>query len=497
MEKSGFFNAELDQEGNYDREYLAEDFADYFSQFISNGVFPNPSTGLQVVESRTPDMSVVLNRGYAYINGYKYENTDGLSFKIDVADGQLDRKDAIFIRFDRAKREIRAHLIKGHSSASAIPPTIVRTADYWDLCVAVISVNAGVTKITQDLIEDRRLDNSVCGIVTNVVQSVDTKTLYAQIQKDLEHFRTVSQAEFDRWFEDINNKLGTEPATSLQKQINTINDHMKYFSATFLSGKWTYDDVGAQEEGHEFGYTQTVPCDGVKVGYSLSAPFVFDSGSGENREALRRICQGRIKVEDGKLSAMIINSLPPTTDVTIYMKRNADLESQSGATGMVGSVGILNPYADLQRKFEFVYPGKTTAGYSVKANTDGFLLMNASLWRTLSGGTRSTSDYGTAFIRIWKKDAQTGEISLISASAQRTEPDSVNAPKGWPLATSAQVSLFIKKGDIVWAELHTTTTTAEGRISVIRTFEVDKHSWFNQGVDYSTDEGSFPSWGEQ
>ena len=44
MEKSSFFNSV-----SGDRKYKAEDWASYFASFIGNGVFPVPSTGLQVV----------------------------------------------------------------------------------------------------------------------------------------------------------------------------------------------------------------------------------------------------------------------------------------------------------------------------------------------------------------------------------------------------------------------------------------------------------------
>ncbi len=46
MQKSMFFNS-----SQGDRVYKAEDWADYFSSFIGNGVFPNPSSGLQRVFS--------------------------------------------------------------------------------------------------------------------------------------------------------------------------------------------------------------------------------------------------------------------------------------------------------------------------------------------------------------------------------------------------------------------------------------------------------------
>lgn len=232
MEKSSFFNAQMDASGEYDREYLAEDFASYFSKFISNGVFPNPSTGLQVIAADTPNMTVTLSVGYGYINGYKYENTTPLTFSIGVADGVLNRKDAIFIRYSKLGRAIKAYKIAGTPGASAVAPSVVRTEDYYDLCVAIISVNAGITAIPQSLIEDTRLNTSLCGIVTGLVEQVDTTTLYNQIQSDLSQFKTVSQAEFDAWFEDINAKLGTEPATALQQQVDAL-DAAKMDKATY------------------------------------------------------------------------------------------------------------------------------------------------------------------------------------------------------------------------------------------------------------------------
>lgn len=222
MEKSMFFNARETQPGVYDRVYQAEEFAAYFAKFIGNGVFPNPSTGLQVVQNSTPDMTTVLSAGSAYINGYTYINDAPLVFTHKVADGTLNRKDAIFIRFDKSGRAINAYKMESSLSTDPVTPLVVRTSDYYDLCVGVVNIKAGITKITQDLIEDTRMNKSVCGIVTGVVNQVDTTTLYNQIQSDLKYFKDVSQKEFDEWFADINAKLGTEPATALQSQVDDL-----------------------------------------------------------------------------------------------------------------------------------------------------------------------------------------------------------------------------------------------------------------------------------
>ena len=71
--RSGFFNSEIigyDAENMpvFDRAEEASFFAKYFSQFISNGVFPNPSTNMQVLA--TEGMQVKVDIGVCYMNGY-------------------------------------------------------------------------------------------------------------------------------------------------------------------------------------------------------------------------------------------------------------------------------------------------------------------------------------------------------------------------------------------------------------------------------------------
>ena len=68
-ETSGFFNAEVLEDGSYDRVYTAESFAQYFSQFIGNGVYANPATQLQVTQLSTPAMGARVTAGNAFING--------------------------------------------------------------------------------------------------------------------------------------------------------------------------------------------------------------------------------------------------------------------------------------------------------------------------------------------------------------------------------------------------------------------------------------------
>lgn len=70
---------------DHDRVYKAEDWAWYFSTFISNGVFPAPSDGLQVVAG--DGMTIGVRPGYGFINGYAFRNQELYNLTISNADG--------------------------------------------------------------------------------------------------------------------------------------------------------------------------------------------------------------------------------------------------------------------------------------------------------------------------------------------------------------------------------------------------------------------------
>lgn len=71
--RSGFFNSNItgyDEVNNpiYDRAEEASFFAEFFAAFIGNGVYPNPSTGMQVVENSS--LGVLVKPGKCFINGW-------------------------------------------------------------------------------------------------------------------------------------------------------------------------------------------------------------------------------------------------------------------------------------------------------------------------------------------------------------------------------------------------------------------------------------------
>lgn len=225
--KSCFFNSV-----NGDRVYNAYRFAEYFASFIANGVFPNPSTGFQVMSDE--GMKVKISPGKAWINGYFAINDDDVSTDIEVADGVQDRIDRVVLKYSLLSRDIQLSVKKGVPSENPLAPELTRNLEEYELGLATISINRGVIKISQADITDTRLDNSVCGIVHGLVEQVDTTTLFNQYQTwlnnkktefdtDLEQYKTNKKNEINNWFGDKKNEWESWYNTNTTAFFNAFN----------------------------------------------------------------------------------------------------------------------------------------------------------------------------------------------------------------------------------------------------------------------------------
>lgn len=208
----GFFNAELNG-GVYDRVYAAEQFAEYFSLFVKNGVFPTPATQLQVTANSTPNMAVYVNEGYGWINGYYAKNSGPYPLAVQAAHGSLNRIDAVVLRWVNETRLIELAVKTGVAASAPAMPELQRDENAYELMLAAITVPAGATNITQSQITDKRPDESVCGWVTGAVQNIDATNLFAQYD-----------AAFKEWFDDVKAQLEGNVATNLLNRIKTLED---------------------------------------------------------------------------------------------------------------------------------------------------------------------------------------------------------------------------------------------------------------------------------
>lgn len=233
--RSGFFNSV-----NGDRRYDAKRFAEYFATFIGNGVFPNPSTNLEIISNN--DMTVTVMAGKAWINGYIIINDDDYILELEPSDGVLSRIDRIVARYDVVDREIRLEVKKGTFASNPVAPSLQRDADAYELGLADILVSNGVISVTQSDITDLRLNNDLCGIVHGTVDQVDTTTLFNQYltwleekktqydadmlqwtsnkQQEFENWTDIQEQDFNSWFASIQDILDENVAANLLNMIN-------------------------------------------------------------------------------------------------------------------------------------------------------------------------------------------------------------------------------------------------------------------------------------
>lgn len=216
-QECGFFNAQLVGE-EYDRVYLAEHFAAYFASFIGNGIFGSSMQQLEVTANN--DMTTNVLSGQAWINGWWYRNTDVYTLSHSVADGVLSRIDIVVLRWDHSARDMYLAVIEGTLSANPIKPPIVRNADYYDLQLCEVSIPAGSVRITQAQITDTRLDNSVCGLVTGVVDQIDTTDLYNQFEAYFAQWKANQQVDFETWFDNIKGQISDDEGVRIQLELD-------------------------------------------------------------------------------------------------------------------------------------------------------------------------------------------------------------------------------------------------------------------------------------
>ncbi len=246
-EISSFFNSV-----EKDRVYYAEDFARHLKKYFTNGIFNN-----ELAVKANNDMTITIKPGDANIEGYRYSNTADLIKGIEVADGVLKRIDNVVLRLDLTNRLISAQIIKGTYSEQPTAPALVRSTTIYDIKLAEITIDNGITSITQSAIKDTRPDTNLCGIVTSTVKTLDITDVYEQLyakynelikqhnnewgdwydklknsidtwfketQKNYSDKLGKFETDFNAWFDTIKGKLSGDIAGNLQNQINEVID---------------------------------------------------------------------------------------------------------------------------------------------------------------------------------------------------------------------------------------------------------------------------------
>ena len=274
--ESGFFNSV-----NGDRLYNAEDMGRYLGKLVSSGVYPNPSTSLQVLTGT--GMQVQVQPGYAMLESHWLNSDSIINISIPAADVTLYRYDAVIMKLDLVQRRSTIELKQGNASSFPVAPDMTRSETVMEWCLAKIFVEPKTTTVTQSKITDTRADTKICGWITGLVNQVDTAALFTQWQTAYEEF----YENFKGWFSTLTDELrvdtyiekqvfrtrtlGVPPATQTSTSLNIKYDKTKDILLLFVNGKYL-----AEEQD----YTTSVSSSGWIVAVfkeALTLPNTFDT----------------------------------------------------------------------------------------------------------------------------------------------------------------------------------------------------------------------------
>lgn len=237
-----FFDAQLNSDNEYDRLYTSEDFSSYLDKIVGNGVFPNPSTQLQIYAQGSSNIGVRVEAGDAWISGHKY-HTDGFSWNLESSDPLLDRIDRIVVYCDWTNREMGVEQITGTPAVNPVAPTLTRNYSRWELCIAEIYIAKQATHITQANITDTRANSDLCGWVAGLIQQVDTSTLFIQWQNAYTDYYAAVKQQLDDFMATLTQDLRVNTYLARYEQTYTLSSSSASNVLSFAPTGYTYEST--------------------------------------------------------------------------------------------------------------------------------------------------------------------------------------------------------------------------------------------------------------
>ncbi len=288
FEEYGFFDSEItgyDEEGFpiLDRAQESEIFALFYAKLISNGVLAKPASCLMVEANE--GMVLNINPGYIMINGHFGYNPKTVQIAVEKASTQYPRITIVVARVNYQDRKMEIVTKDGEPSPMPVAPELIQptSGDYYELCLAEISIAANQSAITQSSITDTRADSRKCGYVTQLIDSIDTSVFYAQLNAFYDEFvekteseyasmsmqmetflnslkqtglnnlqdvvdiltafETKSETDFTEWFEDVKGQLSEDVAGNLLNLISVLSQEVfrNYYGLTYQETEFLED----------------------------------------------------------------------------------------------------------------------------------------------------------------------------------------------------------------------------------------------------------------
>ena len=195
----GFFNSK-----GLDRTYTAENFTEYLSSIICNGILHTYGQNFKLTAASS-GLKVNLGTGKAWINGHYFINDS--RYVIDLTsyqDESLPRYVGIAIYLDTTEsvRSVTLKLFPGTPAENPQLPTIPQDKDHVRLLMYAVRMNPGASRITESDWFDYREDSNVCGYCKCILGKCKVTELMSQMAQLIAEI-----SEYNKKIEDLTNKV--------------------------------------------------------------------------------------------------------------------------------------------------------------------------------------------------------------------------------------------------------------------------------------------------
>lgn len=269
---------------NGDRVYNADQMSGIFDGLLTPGVYE--SVGDKLAVQPNSGMVIQIATGRGWFNSRWVNNTSPYLITLEASDVTLNRYAAICVRGDNSSgvRSTAPYVKYSEFATTPVKPTMERTDDVKEYCLAYVYIKARATAITAADIEDTRQDTNLCGWVTGLIDQITPDTLYTQFT-----------AQFNEWFSGIQDDLDENTKTMLVAALPTS------VTAILTAAGWTQSgDV----------YTQSVSVTGVNNTKSIIVQPNNSTVEAYSSAGIRATAQGANSIT---FTATTL----PTTDISV------------------------------------------------------------------------------------------------------------------------------------------------------------------------------------
>ena len=208
------------------------------------------------------------------------------------------RWDVIALVYDKNANTAGLEVRTGLAAETPALPALRRNDDYDEIFLYRVTRPVGATKITADNVVDLRLDNTVCGLMRDTIDGVDT---------------SVMQKQFDTFLQKITDDLN-------DLEMDKIPTMWVVASSTFMVDGW-------EEANGEYVQTRTMPKTSPKGAFepkNILPPMTSQTDVAATDATKRRnlgyIARGKteITVASTSITMKVTTDTKPDCDLDVY-----------------------------------------------------------------------------------------------------------------------------------------------------------------------------------